>query len=175
MAKKNDVVNANDITGSNVYHIKNQTLYLNPLDKQAYIITNSNAKRFTQWQLRLPLSLLVSCILILFKIDYFVSLAIGLIIFVLATYVFQTRFISHLSVQSNFTKPKSEGIVKETKKKLGKGRLQLLSILFLALSILMVINLIISKYTGTALIINIVYIVIPIIVAIVTFILSIKA
>ena len=39
MAK--ETINAKQLTGINIYHTKNQTIYYNNLTKTAYIITNS--------------------------------------------------------------------------------------------------------------------------------------
>lgn len=174
MARKDIEVTANVIQGRNVYHTKNQTIYLDFLDKNAYIITNSTAKRFSQWQLRLPLCLIFACVLILFRINYFTCLLAGLIAYVISEYIFRTKFLPKLPISTNFVKPESKGFVNDVKEKYGKGKLQLLSIMFFALSLLMVVNLLISKYTGSALILNIVYIVIPLIVALVLLIIANK-
>ena len=58
--------NAKELVGRNIYHVKNQTIYYDTIDKTAYIITNSEVKDFTSWQMRGPLSVVIACILVLF-------------------------------------------------------------------------------------------------------------
>ena len=76
MAK--ETINAKQLTGINIYHTKNQTIYYNNLTKTAYIITNSVVSKWSTWSLRIPGVLFGTCMLIVLGLNLFVSLGLGL-------------------------------------------------------------------------------------------------
>lgn len=126
MAKES--INAKQLTGMNIYHTKNQTIYLNPLNKTAYIITNSVLDKWSAWSMRVPGCLFVTCMLIVIGINPIISLVIGLIGYVIIAILFYTKFLPSLAVNTNFKKPASQGFIRDTAK-----RFELSSLLFISI------------------------------------------
>ena len=173
---RNVQFNARDLTGKNLYHIKNQTIYYDTLTKKGYIITNANVKDFTSWQMRLPLIIIVVCVLILLQVNPLIALAIGIIIYAIVEYLFRKSFLGNLSISTNFKRPASLGFFKDIAARYTTTTLKIMGAMFFVMAITMIItSFVIGKYEGTSATISWVFIAIAVIAgSLMFYILSIK-
>ena len=173
---RNTQFNARDLTGKNLYHIKNQTIYYDSLTKKGYIVTNSNVKDFTSWQMRLPLIIIVVCVLILLKVNPLIALAIGIVIYAVAEYLFRKQFLANLPVSTSFKKPASLGFFKDIAARYTSTTLKIMGIMFFVMAVTMFItSFVIGKYEGSAATVSWVFIAIAVVAGCLMFyILSVK-
>lgn len=144
--------NARELTGFHIYHLheKNQTIYYDMFTKTGYIITNANVGTFSSWQLRLPLSIMLGAALVLLKVNPWLSILIGFLSFVISTILFHKLFLINLPINSNFVKPKGQGFFKDIAARYPKRILYMILIMFLAMAVVMIVNQLITKATGSA-------------------------
>lgn len=142
---------ARDLTGFNIYHLheKNQTIYYDMFTKTGYIITNANVSKFSSWQLRLPLSIMLGAALVLLKVNVWVSILVGLASFVISTILFHKLFLDNLPINSNFVKPASKGFFKDIAARYPRRMLVIILIMFISMAVVMVVNQLITKAVGT--------------------------
>lgn len=163
MAKES--INAKQLTGMNIYHTKNQTIYLNPLNKTAYIITNSVLNKWSAWSMRLPGCLFASCMLIVLGINPIYAVIIGLVAYIILAIIFYTKFLPSLAVNNNFKKPASQGFIRDTAKRFEMSSLLFISLSTLIFALLSLFNVFMQKEAISARNINIVFSIIFILVS----------
>lgn len=161
--------NARQLTGYNIYHIheKNQTIYYDTFTKTGYIITNQYVSKFSTWQMRLPLSIMLGSLLVLLRLNVWLSILIGVVVYVVSTILFHTIFLKDLPIQKNFVRPKSKGFFRDLAARYPKGILRILFIMFIIMAIVMIGNQIITKAVGSARTLTIVFVVLASIAAII--------
>ena len=138
MAK--ETINAKQLTGINIYHTKNQTIYYNNLTKTAYIITNSVVSKWSTWSLRIPGVLFGTCMLIVLGVNLFIYLGLGLAAYGILTYMFYTKFLPSLAVNTNFKKPASQGFIRDTARRFELSSLFFISIICLVFALTTIFN-----------------------------------
>lgn len=158
---------AKQLTGYNIYHLhdKNQTIYYDNYTKTAYIITNQYVSSFSTWQMRLPLSIMFGALLVLIRINPWLSIALGIAAYVISTILFHTKYLVKLPVKTNFVKPASKGFFRELAARYPKNILTIIMIMFISMGIVMIINLIVNKYIGYAKSLTILFIIISFVAA----------
>lgn len=140
--------NARELVGRNIYHVKNQTIYYDTMDKTAYIITNSEVKDFTSWQMRGPLSVVVACILVLLGVNVFISIGVGFLVYGVSTYLFHKTFLTRLSISASFKRPPSLGFFKDIATRYSETTLKIMISMFVVMAIVMfVVSFVINHYT----------------------------
>ena len=156
---RNTSYNARQLTGYNIYHNhdKNQTIYYDMFTKTGYIITNQYVANFSTWQIRLPLAIMASAFLVLFNVNLWLSILIGVATFAISTILFHTTFLKKLPVQVNFVKPKSLGIFRDIASRYPTRVLNIITIMFLAMATVMIVNQLITKYEGAPKTITIIF------------------
>lgn len=153
--------NAKELVGRNIYHVKNQTIYYDTIDKTAYIITNSEVKDFTSWQMRGPLSVVIACILVLFGVNALIAIGVGFFVYGVATLLFHKTFLSRLSVSASFKRPPSLGFFKDIATRYSETTLKIMISMFVVMAIVMfVTSFVIYHYTDKNAIIAWVFIVV---------------
>lgn len=160
---------ARELTGHNVYHLheKNQTVYYDTYTKTGYIITNQYVSKFSTWQTRLPLCIVLSSILVLAKLNFWLSIGIGVIAYVVSTILFHKSFLTKLPIKSNFERPASKGFFREIASQYPKRVLGIIVIMFVSMALVMIINAIVNKIQGPEATISYVFIVVSLIAALV--------
>lgn len=160
---RNIQMNASDLTGTHIYHQKNQTIYYNSITRKGYVITNSAARTFSTWQMRLPLSVIAACILILMQAEPLGAILIGFAAYLASTLYFINRYLPTLPVLSSFRKPPSKGLIRDLACRYTITTLGFVILMFYGMAAIIAVNtFLISKVEGQALSISIVFIVIAI-------------
>lgn len=151
---------ARELTGFNIYHLheKNQTIYYDMFTKTGYIITNANVSKFSSWQLRLPLAIMLGAALVLLKVNIWLSILIGFASYVISTIIFHKTFLENLPINSNFQKPKSKGFFKDIAARYPRRILVITLIMFVSMAAVMLVNQLITKATGTEKTITIIFV-----------------
>lgn len=141
-----------DLTGYNVYHLheNNQTIYYDNLTKKAYIITNQYVNSFSTWQTRLPISVIVAAVLILFRANPLMSIVWGIVVYIGSSILFHMTFLKKLPIKKNFTKPKSKGFFRDIAGRYPIGILRIITFMFAALAVVMIVNQIVNKFEDAA-------------------------
>lgn len=121
---------AKELTGFNIYQSKNQTIYWDSFSKTAYIITSSDVSKFSTWQLRFPLSLMLSLVLMLAGASYGLCLIVAVVAYIVSSIIFKFKYLPTLAVSLRWQKPKSEGFIKDTAKKFKFSSLLIMTIMF---------------------------------------------
>lgn len=166
-------MNPKELTGFNIYQNKNQTIYWDILTKTAYIITRSDVSKFSTWQLRLPLILMISMILILIGMPLYVgfgALALG---YIVTTYLFKFKYLPTLAISTKWQKPKSEGFIKDMAKKFRFSSLVFVTIMFAIFVLMFGLDLYIYRNVGNALVIYGILVVISLIATIISLLITI--
>ena len=157
---------ASELVGRNIYHVKNQTIYYDTLDKTAYIITNSEVKDFTSWQMRAPLCVVIACVMVLLGANVFISIGVGFFVYGIATVLFHKTFLPKLSVSTSFKRPPSLGFFKDIATRYSETTLKIMVSMFVVMAIVMfVVSFVINHYTDHNAAIAWVFIVISLIAA----------
>lgn len=107
MTNKYKYYDVRNLTGLNIYQVPNkaQAIYQDFFTKKYYILDNNSVLAFSNWRLRLPLSILIVGILAMFKINIVYCIIIGIIVYILSTFFFYKKIIPQLKETVNFKKP----------------------------------------------------------------------
>lgn len=137
-----------ELKGFNIYQDKKgRTVYYDWISKNGYIIPESKYNSYTNYSIRLVISVLVGYLSALFlDNNYLAGTLIGLSTYIAYTFVFHKRFLSTLSIIPNFKRPYRENYIDRNIKEMTKKRA--LSIVFVSLFLLVAIiaNLLVNSY-----------------------------
>lgn len=137
-----------ELKGFNIYQDKKgRTVYYDWISKNGYIIPESKYNSYTNYSIRLVISVLVGYLSALFlDNNYLAGTLIGLSTYIAYTFVFHKRFLSTLSIIPNFKRPYRENYIDRNIKEMTKKRA--LSIVFVSLFLLVAIiaNLLVNGY-----------------------------
>ncbi len=151
MANKNKI-KAKDVNGINVHHNGRQTVYYDNLTKKGYIIEDEDAKSFTLWEMRLPLSASLIVFSLYLKVPQLLAVVVGVVACLVSEFMFRTKFLPSLRVDNKFVKPARKALSLRFAERLSKLRLIIATVICVALVILLVVNLKFLNYTGIYLI-----------------------
>ncbi|MDF9825489.1 positive regulator of sigma E activity [Breznakia sp. PF5-3] len=137
MAKQKEVV----LTGKNIYFDKHKrAIYYNKRKNIAYVIPKESEGTFQTYTYRYMFAVIVVIFCeLLFKINIWISLAIGVASAVLLEYRYQ-KTLSSMTQLRNF-KPENAKSSVEKQIELSRGAILLRCLLYFALAILMIANL----------------------------------
>lgn len=161
-------MSAKELTGFNIYQNKNQTIYWDSFSKTAYIITRSDVSKFSSWQLRLPLSLMVSLVLMLFGTNYILCVVVAVLSYLVSTIIFKVKYLPTLAVSVKWQKPKSEGFIKDTAKKFRFASLIFAAIMFGVFGIMFAFDLFLYKAIKQALVVYTILVIVSVIATAIT-------
>lgn len=137
-----------ELRGFSIYQDKKgRTIYYDWISKNGYIIPESKYNSYTNYSIRLVISVLVGYLSALFlDNNYLAGALIGLSTYIAYTFVFHKRFLSTLSIIPNFKRPYRENYIDRNIKEMTKKRA--LSIIFVSLFLLVAIiaNLLVNGY-----------------------------
>lgn len=138
--------------GINIYHDdKNRQVYLNRLDHTGYVIDGQD-KLFRTYSSRFFIGIVAAVMAYMFEIPTLFSVLIGIVAYFLMEFKFR-KFLKTLPQIPNFVPEKRDStIVAESN--LAMNKIVIKIILFLSLSVLLVINADMQKYTGIMLYLN---------------------
>lgn len=146
-----------ELKGFNIYQDKKgRTVYYDWISKNGYIIPESKYNSYTNYSIRLVISVLVGYLSALFlDNNYLAGTLIGLSTYIAYTFVFHKRFLSTLSIIPNFKRPYRENYIDRNIKEMTKKRA--LSIVFVSLFLLVAIiaNLLVNGYNIFILVLSI--------------------
>lgn len=144
---------AKRLNGLFIYHDeKGRTIYSNPFMKNGYIISDSEAKKYSFYAGRLWASVLLTlALLFIFDKKYFLAIGAGLLLYVISTLIFVFKYLDSLSLIKDFVKPKKDGFVKRKATTQSYARLVLTFIVSVAIAVLLIINAKQSEYSGIGL------------------------
>ena len=144
---------AKKLNGLFIYHDeKGRTIYSNPFMKNGYIISDSEAKKYSFYSGRLWASILLTlALLYIFDDKYLLAIGCGLLLYIISTLVFIFKYLDSLSLIKDFVKPKKESFIKRKASQQSYARLVATFLVSIAISILLIINAKQSGYTGIAL------------------------
>lgn len=146
-----------EISGMNIYtDKKGRTVYYDFITKNGYIIPPNKYNSYTNYSIRLLVSVLVGYLSSLFlDNNYFYGFIVGVSTYIAYSFVFRKRFLSSLSVIPDFKRPYKESYIDRNVKNTSKKKN--LSIVFVAMLLLpiIVLNLAVSGYDTFTLILSI--------------------
>ncbi|MBR0462367.1 MAG: hypothetical protein IJJ00_06620 [Erysipelotrichaceae bacterium] len=129
-----------NLSGLFIYKNKfNQNVHYDFFTKKAYIISKADEKKYGLFTSRLPLSIIISAMLILvLNVNTYIGIAAGIACYVFMTILFHKSFLENLVVDNKFVKYKRENIFVAVAKDMAIGRIIILiavSIMIIALAI----------------------------------------
>ena len=141
MAQKNQP----SISGFSIYQdTHGRDVYYDFITRNGYLILESNANQFNLYQKRLIIPLIVFALLLNYRIGsfyiniYLAALA-ALIVLVGLEFLFRFRFLRSLKVVPNFQPEKRSGYIEQLSNSAEKSDLIIRSLLYIALSILVLV------------------------------------
>ncbi|GEM_PF-4664532 len=143
MANK-ELTKASELTGNNIYHIKNQTIYYDVFTKNAYIITNDVVSKFSLYQMRIAAALIVSCLAGLLLQNYIVGFGIGFVAYGVLEILSHLLFFPKLPLNTNFSRPQKEPVTVRYAKMMSRGRIFVIMILSFVSTLMMALNAVLS-------------------------------
>lgn len=162
---------AKGVYGLNIYHLKNQTIYYDWIEKTAYIIPNSRVNTFTKWQIRIPVFIVIGCIFILLKANVIATLATMLVTIIVSGILFRKKYLPDFPISSKFVKPEAKGLNKIAQF-YPRDTFRSLSMMFgFMVIIMLILAFVINKYDGINAIVSWIFIGICFILFIITFLL----
>lgn len=146
-----------ELKGFSIYQDKKgRTVYYDWISKNGYIIPESKYNSYTNYSIRLVISVLVGYLSALFlDNNYLAGTLIGISTYIAYTFVFHKRFLSTLSIIPNFKRPYRENYINRNIKEMTKKKA--LSIIFVSLFLLVAIiaNLLVNGYDIFVLVLSI--------------------
>lgn len=123
----------------NLFPDGNRLVYFDYQKKIAYFVPQDKEGRFRFYYNRLLIGVLIIGLAISFNLNPLISIGIGLVVYLLLTFMFYTKFLPSLSYSNNFDlnkiKQPEKTINKESRK---KAILRI--VLYLAFGVLLVLN-----------------------------------
>lgn len=148
---------AKDLTGFSVYQNKNQTIYYDRFTKTPYIINNSSVMSFTNYQLRLPVSLLIGLGISLITANPILSLLLTIVVYAIFEYNFRTKLLANLAINTKWGKPVTKGFINKIARAYSTSSLKTMAFLCYMFVGIFVATAFVAKEQGTALIIDAVF------------------
>lgn len=107
MANSYKYYDVRNLTGLNIYQVNNraQTIYHDYFTKKNYVLDNYSVIAFSNWRLRLPLSILIAGIMVLLNVDFTIAIAVAIVLYILSTIFFYKKFLPQLKEVANFKIP----------------------------------------------------------------------
>lgn len=142
---------AKTLSGFNIYQVpeKGQTIYCDRFTKKYYIIDNRSVIAFSNWRLRLPLSILIIGIMAMLKIDLKIDIVVGVVCYIGATIFFYVRFLPQLKEIANFKKPTYKSPIHAFAARFTRMKLVKALSTCIALIIIIIVAVFTSKFTET--------------------------
>lgn len=164
----NNDFKAKDLSGHNIYYYaaRKQIIYYNRFTKQGYVIKNKDASVISYFSLKLPLSIALSSILILLKVNVLLSLVIGILSYIICSVIFYISYLPTLAISKSFKKPISKGFIRDIASRYSVDRLKTLFIMCIVISITMLVNAFINRLNADGITLTVIFVSIPIIAAI---------
>ena len=166
-------LNTKDLTGFNIYHTKNQTIYWDRFTKTAYIISKSDVASFSTWQLKAPLAVMLSMILILFGTSYSVAFTVAIVAYIVATIIFRVKYLPGLPVSLKWQKPKSEGFIRDTAYKFSFSSIVLMAIMFAIFAVMFGIDVVFYRSSEVAFIVYLILLIASVVAGIISVLVAI--
>ena len=116
--QKSKTVLAKDLSGLFIYYDdkKRRTLYKDFFSKKAYIINNSDVKKYSLFSSRYLAAFIIAILVVYYLNNEWLGIAIGVASLVIFEILFRVKFLGELSVVEDFIVPKKEGIIERTSK-----------------------------------------------------------
>lgn len=139
MAKKQSVI---ALSGRNIFkNSKNQTIYYSKRKNIGYVIPESDFNQFRTMQNRYVLGAIVAIFLNIFAdISYLISGIVGLIVILILEYHFRSKLLARYTQFANFVPEKTKSTMDILADE-DRNRLILKTVLWFALSVLLILNL----------------------------------
>ena len=148
-------IEAKDLGGLFIYQDpKKGCVYYDIFTKKGYIITNSEVKTYNIYSLSLPIGIMAAYVLTILGFEFWTSALVGLAVYVILKLIFRFKFLYSLPEIPNYQKGKRENVFVTLIKKYGTAKLLILSILFVAIVIVTLINAKVSNFEGLNLYLN---------------------
>lgn len=137
------------IYGRHIYtDCYNKIYYLNPFDKMYYLINQENSKKYLIYSFRFTYSIILLYLLYVGTTNILISITGACLLYSLLSFTFYKFFIANLSHSKTIKKPVKLSRLLQIKS-LSSIRLSLLTVLSLLLSIALILNIYITKYSNT--------------------------
>ena len=143
------------VLGLHVYNDeRGRLIYYNVFNKKAYWVNDqTDYKKFSVFQTRLPLSIALGFIVIMFLDMLWFGLISGILVYVLMSIYFYVKFLPSLKEIKNFERPK-ESFMMRFVGPLSDTRIIIAIIMIFLIAILLVVNVQISEYDEITEILN---------------------
>jgi len=149
MARNNNF-SAKDIKGVGVRHSKNQSYYVDRFfTRKTYAITNNRAASFSNWQMRGYFSVLATCLLMILKINTFIAIGVGAVVYVGLELYFHLVVLKSYPTVEKLAQPRKNGETIVNADYLPSDVLRMFAIIFFTLAIFIaLISFELRSYTG---------------------------
>ena len=139
--------NTSTVKGMNIYYDdKNRSIYYDRFTKQGYLIQDKNSREYYMYQNRYMFVAIAVILASGFISDFWICLSAGICALVVFEYMFRMKFLKSLSVVGGFVPNRKSGLVQAATTPEEKNKLLLKAGLYLALSILLVVNAMTNNY-----------------------------
>ena len=144
------------LVGLHVYtDERGRYVFYNIFDKKGYWINDDDEyKKYTIYQSRLPLAIIIGFIVTSVLNRFWLGIGLGIFIYVGMTFMFYKNFVPSLKVISGFKKPENSSLITRIVEPLSQARIITASILCLAMSILLCVNVQMSDFDELTAILN---------------------
>lgn len=149
MAVRN--LKAKELTGKNIYQIKNQTIYSNRFMKDyGYQIPDYEADKYRSYSLR-GFESIFGFILLLFvvKNNILIPLTVSVLAYIVLSFFFFFKYLPTLPKVENFKKEKRDNYIVSTAKEMTAGRILVITLLCAIFSLAIIYYPINNNYEGT--------------------------
>ena len=135
------------VLGLHVYNDeRGRLIFFNIFNKKAYCVKDQrDYKKFSVFQTRLPLSIALGFIVIMFLDRFWFGIGAGVLVYVMMSVYFYAKFLPGLKEVKNFNKP-SESFMMRFVEPLSDTRIIIAIVLIFLIAILLVVNVQISDY-----------------------------
>lgn len=146
-----------ELRGMNIYvDKKGRTVYYDHLTKNGYIIPPNKFNSYTNYSIRLVISVLIGYLAALFlNNNYWGGLLVGISTYIAYTFVFRRKFLKDLSIIPNFKRPQKAGYIERNVIEMNKKRVISIIAVSAFLMVAIAANAIISGFDIVMIILNI--------------------
>lgn len=136
------------LSGINIFKDKKgRNVYLNRFNKVGYVITEDDEKSYRMYSMRFIMGFIVFVLINGFMLPTYLAVIIGIGCYVLMEVKFRNQFLPHLTQLPDF-QPVAKESPLNTAAREEQGRIIIKCCLYLAFSILMVLNTYLQKEAG---------------------------